>query len=319
MALASSILVPSIEPGDVVSVIAPSSAPPSDRRHEDGVASLREAGYNVVDHGRETTPQGYLAGSDEERVRIVNATFSDPDVKAVFCTRGGYGLLRIIDRIDFDALRVRPKLVIGYSDITALQSAILALTGLPGLSASMVAVDWPDLSEDQRSSLKSLLAGKADSGLYASEGVPLQAIKPGSASGLLYGGNLSMIVRLLGSPYLPTLEDKILFVEDVGEAPYRIDAMFAQLHLAGVLRSVRALVLGRFTEASAPSGQPSLEVDDVLRHYARLCRGPVAFGLPYGHVPEKIPVPVGISAILELDVREGRLKATQQVTAATIS
>lgn len=313
------IVLPPIEPGDVVGVIAPSSAPPNDRRHEDGVAALQRAGYRVIDSGREAEPVGYLAGTDDVRARLLNSTFANPDIKAVFCTRGGYGILRILDRIDFDALRRHPKLVVGYSDITALQCAILAVNGIPGLSASMVAVDWPDLTEAERETHVRILAGKANQGLYGPEGVSLVPLKHGNAAGVLFGGNLSMIVRLLGSPYLPPLEDKILFVEEVGEAPYRIDAMFAQLHLAGVLKSIRGLVLGRFTDAKPPDGQPSLEVEDVLNHYARLCVGPVASGLPYGHVREKIPMPIGVAGTLSVDQGESRLKATQQVTSATPS
>ncbi|MEM1115495.1 MAG: LD-carboxypeptidase [Bacteroidota bacterium] len=287
-----------LTPDSRVAVAAPASAALDARDTEAGLAALRAEGLRI-EAAHATEPVGYLAGTDAARADALNALLRRDDLDAVVCLRGGYGLLRILDRIDVDAARAHPKLIVGYSDVTALHLALYAEAGLPGLSGPMVASDWSKGLDPEVVADFWRVAGGASG--YAVRGpggerlVPMQA---GEAEGVLLGGNLALTAALLGTPYLPDLDGAILFLEDVGEPPYRIDGLLARLRLAGVLGRLGGLVFGMFTGAEVPKGRPTLSVDEVLRHYAPFVGGPVASGLVYGHVARKNTLPVGVRAHL---------------------
>ena len=259
-------------------------------------------------------PHGYLAGDDEARTAELNTLFGRDDLDAIFCLRGGYGTPRILDRLDYDALRAHPKLVVGYSDITALQLAIYKETAIPSLSGPMVAPDWPKIDETSENMFWRLASGKAPVEIIGPYGETLVGMKDGSAEGVLLGGNLTMIAALLGTPYLPDLTGAILFVEDVGEQPYQIDRVLARLRLAGALEKLGGLVFGTFTHAKPRAGRPSLSLDDVLSHYAPCVPGPVAKGLVYGHFTDKCTLPIGVKASLEVDGALGSLTVNEPIT-----
>ncbi len=298
--------------GDHVAVVAPASHPPLQELNA-GIHRLEGDGLLVVNLvGSDQV--GYLSGTDEDRLHVLNQVLADPDVKAIYCARGGFGTTRILDRVDFEALARNPKLIIGYSDITALQLGALSVAAVPSLSAAMVAVDWPAITDSEAGTISSILTGTAASGIYSESGIALQPAKTGTARGHLVGGNLTMLCRLIGTPYLPDMSGCILFVEDVGEPPYRIDGLFSQLHLSGILGRIGGLVLGAFTDAVPPPGQVSLELADILARYVEIAGVPAATDLPYGHISPKEPIPIGIEA--ELIVGEGAasLRTSEQLT-----
>ena len=257
-----------------------------------------------MESGRALAPRlGYLAGTDNDRAAELNALFRRDDLDAIVCLRGGYGALRILDRLDWDALAAHPKLIVGYSDITALHFAAWALAGVPGLSAAMAAPDWPDLDPASEQQLWDVASGAHPWEVVGPGGEPLAPMRPGEAKGTLIGGNLYLVSALIGTPYMPDLDGAILFVEDVGEPPYRIDGLLARLRLAGVLDRLGGLVFGAFTGSEPPKNRPSLDLDEVLAHYASFVDGPVARGLVYGHFVTKTPIPVGVQARLVVGER----------------
>ena len=296
-----------------VAVVAPASPALDAAAAAAGIAALRARGLHV--ETVETAPTGYLAGTDAERADALNRALARDDLDAIVCLRGGYGLLRILDRIDYDAARAHPKLVVGYSDVTALHLALWGQAGLAGVSGPMVASDWgPGLDAETEASFWNVAGGASDYDVLGPGGEALKALKDGEAEGVLLGGNLALTCALLGTPYLPDLAGAILFVEDVGEAPYRIDGLLARLRLAGVLERLGGLVFGMFTGADVSPGRPTFSVDQVLAHYTQYVNGPVASGLVYGHVRRKATVPVGVRARLTASVSGAALHVLDPVS-----
>ncbi|NNF59335.1 MAG: LD-carboxypeptidase [Rhodothermaceae bacterium] len=298
-----------------VAVAAPASAALDPADAEAGLKALRARGLRV-ETVRPMSPEpfGYLAGNDDARTKELNTLLSRKDLDAIFCLRGGYGVLRLLGTLDYDAARQHPKLVIGYSDITALHLALYARTGLPGLSGPMVAPDWPTLDAASEDQFWALAGGATPVKIIGPKGEALHGMHDGAAEGVLLGGNLTMVAALLGTPYLPDLTGTILFLEDVGEKPYQIDRLLARLHLAGVLERLGGLVFGAFTHAEPSANRPSLSLKDVLAHYARCVPGPVASGLVYGHFPQKSTLPVGVRASLEVSEGNVSLVIVEPVT-----
>ncbi|MBT8399296.1 MAG: LD-carboxypeptidase [Rhodothermia bacterium] len=298
--------------GERVAIVAPGSHPPL-QELKAGMQRLEKAG--LIPENRVGADQyGYLSGRDADRVNALNRALTSPDLKTIFCARGGFGTTRILDRVDFAALAASPKLIVGYSDITALQLGALSVAAVPSLSAAMVAVDWPAIAEPEAGLILSILNGTADTGIYGESGIAMKPARAGAVTGPLVGGNLTMVCRLIGTPYLPDLSECILFLEEVGEAPYRIDGLFSQLHLSGILEKIGGLVLGAFTDAAAKPGQASLELDDVLAHWVDVAGVPAASGLPYGHISPKQPIPIGVEAELVVHQGDASLRATEQLT-----
>ena len=304
-----------LTPRGRVAVAAPASAALRPADAEAGIQALRDRGLTVETAVPEGGARGYLAGSDAARADALNRLLRRDDLDAVVCLRGGYGLLRILDRVDYAAARQRPTLVVGYSDVTALHLALYREAGLPGLSGPMAAPDWPHLDAETEAQFWTLAGGAAPVEIVGPGGEALQTLREGEAEGRLLGGNLALVTALLGTPYLPDLGGAILFVEDVGEPPYRIDGMLARLRLAGVLGKLGGLVFGLFTGADVPPGRPTLSVDEVLAHYATFVDGPVATGLVYGHVPQKATVPVGVRARLAAGASGAALTVLEPVAA----
>ena len=297
---------PTLHPGDRIAVIAPASPPKEPSHLEAGIATLRQRGYEV-ETSRPFTPHGYLCGTDEVRLNELNGFLQRTDVKALFCARGGFGSMRLLPHIDYEAARAHPKLLIGYSDITALHMALYERARLPGLSGPMVAVEWKDPDPDTERLFWQLARGETPQPLLGPGDEVLKPVRPGAAEGMLLGGNLSMIQRLIGTPYLPSLEGALLFVEEIGEQPYQLDALFAQLRMAGLLGKLGGLLLGSFTDWQPSHDRPTLSPDEVIDDYTRDAPFPVARGLIYGHFPIKSTLPVGVRARLEVNERDAAL------------
>jgi muramoyltetrapeptide carboxypeptidase len=283
-----------------VGVIAPASAPLDPAQLAAGLAQLRAAGFAAETVRQDFAPHGYLCGTDAERLDELNRMLRRTDLDVLVSVRGGYGTLRLLPGIDYAAARRHRKLLVGYSDITALQLALYAKAGWRSLSGPMVSVEWPDPDRRSHELFLDLLRGGRPDPLSGPRGEALRPMRAGEAEGVLLGGNLALVTRLIGTPYLPSLEGAILFLEEVGEAPYRIDGMFAQLKLAGILERLGGLVLGAFTDGDPPLDRPSLTLEQVLEDYLGEAPYPVAQGLVYGHIPVKNAVPIGVRARLRV-------------------
>ncbi|GIV58357.1 MAG: peptidase S66 [Rhodothermaceae bacterium] len=290
--------VEALRPGDLVGVVAPGSAPADDAALAAGIERLAAHGFRVEVAPNVRARHGYLAGPDSVRLAAFNTFLRRPDVKALFCARGGYGSLRLLPDLDYEAARRHPKLLVGYSDVTALHLALYHRAGWRGLSGPMVAVEWGHLDAASERLFFELARGHSPDPLLGPGGETLTPVRPGTAEGLLLGGNLAVLTRLIGTPYLPSLEGAILFLEDVGEAPYRLDGLLAHLRLAGLLDRLGGVVLGGFTECDPPPDRPSLSLEQVFDDYFGRVPYPVARGLVYGHFPVKNTVPVGVRARL---------------------
>jgi len=291
-----------------LAIVAPSSAPHEPRRLAEGLAILEDAGFQLDWHPTTLTRRGYLAGTDTERAHMFNQAIRNPQAKALICTRGGYGAMRILDRIDYAAAKQSPKLLIGFSDITVLHLALYRHAGWRGISGPLVV----SLAESCTRTKEQLLA------LFRGEILPpvttLNTLRPGRAQGPLLGGNLTMVTRLLGTPYLPSLNGAILFLEEVNEAPYRIDALLAQLRLSGVLESIGGLILGAFTGWEPQHPYPALIPPEILEDYFGNAPYPVASGLNYGHFANRDAFPVGARATLAVDAQTATLTVQQPVS-----
>jgi muramoyltetrapeptide carboxypeptidase len=297
-----------------VAVFAPASSPPDPQAYADGVAALRQRGLNV--EAPESIPSlGYLAGPDDVRIEAWNDLLERDDIDAIICARGGYGTLRILPYLDYDRARERAPLIVGYSDVTALQLALLARAGVPSLSGPMVAPDWSRMDDFSEDLFWRFASGEHGFEMHGPKGDLLWKLKEGTTEGMIVGGNLTMIASLLGTPFMPELDGAILFLEEIGEPPYRVDRLLAQLHLGGVFDRIGGLVFGAFTGISVANGSPTLHLREVIDHYAQHVNGPVAGGLIYGHIRPKLSIPIGVQARLEVVKHAGILTITEPLTA----
>lgn len=303
---------PRLRKGDVIGLVSPASTPAPSEKIEGSVRYLESRGYKVKIGAHVAKSHGYLAGTDEERTDDLNGMIRDPHVKAIFALRGGYGTPRILPMIDYRALARQPKIISGFSDITALQLAIYRKCKLVTFSGPMPAVElWNNPDPYTEENFWRVLTSKASIGQLANSPGDATAVrKQGKASGVLLGGNLALLISAMGTPYLPSLRGAVLVLEEVGEYPYRIDRMLAQLRNAGVLRGLAAMLLGQFTECErGDASQPHFAVDQVLSDYAQAVNGPVLANVHYGHVPKKLTVPFGLIASVNaksrrIEVRE---------------
>ena len=306
----SPVTPPPLRPGDRVVVLAPASAPRDLNDFERGLARLREMDYQVEVHFDPREQRGYLAASDTRRLDLLNTCLRRTDVRALLCVRGGYGTLRLLEGVDYAAAQRHPKLLVGYSDITALQWAFYARAGWKSLSGPVL-TEWDRLDEGATHCFQTLAEGGIPD-MLGSDRAALQPLRPGTAEGPLIGGNLSVLTRLLGTPYWPSLDGAVLFLEDVGEAPYRIDRMLAHLALAGVFDTLGGVVLGRFSTASVDG--PTLSLDEVIDDYFGDRPYPVATGLPYGHFMPRATLPIGAHARLHVSETTATLTLLEPVT-----
>ncbi|HEX7071571.1 MAG TPA: LD-carboxypeptidase [Rhodothermales bacterium] len=302
-----------VVPGESIAVIAPSSAPRDPQHLTRGIQHLRELGFRVEVDRPEIAPVGYLAGSDDVRLDELNRALRRTDISAIFCVRGGFGSMRLLEGVDYEAAAAHPKLLIGYSDVTALYLALYRRTGIPSVAGAMVASDFDNPHPESLAKMWDVLRGVIPLDLDGPSGEPLEGVRSGVAEGPLLGGNLTLIARLMGTPYLPPLDGAILFFEEIGEEPYRLDGLLAQLKLAGVFERVAGVVVGAITEWEPKHTRPTLTLDEVLDHYLSGLPCPVARGLRFGHIREKVAVPVGVRARLEVDGPNARLTVLESV------
>lgn len=310
-------LPPALYPNKTtIAVATPASSPKSLDALTAGVSYLQALGY-AVKTGRLDFPRnGYLSGTDELRADELNGFIADPEVSAIFCTRGGYGSARILSRIDYQAARANPKLLVGYSDITALQLALYARASWKSLSGPMIAVEWGQIDKKSEKQFWQFASGAYAPLLQNVTGTPLLPARQGVAEGTLLGGNLTVLTKLIGTPFLPSLEGAILFIEDVNEPAYKVDALLAQLKLSGIWDTLGGLIIGQFTDEDHPE-HTSPEINEVFQDYCNNVSFPVASGLRYGHIPVKNTMPIGVRAQLTVKPASASLFIREPIVAIT--
>jgi len=278
-----------LQPNQTVGIIAPAS-PVNQSEISEGLKLLEsfplkiKQGEHIFDH------LNYLAGSDDDRVSDIHRMFSDPEIKAIFCARGGYGSARLLNDIDFDLIRKNPKIIVGFSDLTALLLAAFNKSGL-------ITIHGPTLSDLPRNKnwehLSSLIATLYKPEIFFKQG---KEINKGIARGNLLGGNLSTLCSLLDTPFLPSFEGVILFLEEKGESPYKLDRMITQLLLSGRLNRLSALIIGQLEDC----GDMEI-INSMLQERLGSLTIPVVTGLPVGHGNENISLPLGLPAVLDTE------------------
>jgi muramoyltetrapeptide carboxypeptidase len=287
---------PRLHPGDLIGIVSPASTIADPSRIDRGVTYLEKLGYRTVVGKHVLKSYGYLAGTDAERVEDLHAMFRNPDVKAIMCIRGGYGTPRILSLVDYRLIARNPKIFVGYSDITSLQLALWKKSHLITFQGPMVGVDFPDGLDTLTESLFwHLLTSPKKAGAVLPAEEHAETLRPGKATGRLVGGNLAHVVASMGTPFLPSFKGMLVFLEDIGEEPYRIDRMMTQLRHGGILAGAAGILCGQFTDCGPKDpAKPTLSVDDVFREMAALHRTPFLSHVPFGHEARKITMPMGL-------------------------
>jgi muramoyltetrapeptide carboxypeptidase len=312
---------PRLRPGDTIGLIEPATA--SDETFqltlvEEAVIAMGlkpKRGASVL--GR----HGYLANTDEKRAADVNAMFADKEVRAILAVRGGWGSARLLPYLDWPLIRANPKLLIGFSDITALHMAIAAQAGFTTIHGPNGGSAWGKGSLEHFKALAfdgatpTLVNPLAEEDRLVQRRWRTQAITQGKARGRLLGGNLTVLTALVGTPYLPDFKGAILFLEDVDEAEYRIDRMLTQLGQAGVLGGLAGAVFGQCTNCvgSSSGNYGGFTLTDVLKHHLGRLGVPAYQGAWFGHIADQFSLPVGVMA--EIDADEGTIRMLEAAVA----
>jgi muramoyltetrapeptide carboxypeptidase len=301
-----------LRPGDTIGVIAPSSYASDPVKLALGPKTIEHFGLKLKWSRHAKGRYGYLSGTIEERLADLHDMFADPEVKGIFCLRGGYGSPQLLDRIDYGLVRRNPKVFAGYSDITALHLAFHRHAGLVTFHSPAVLSRFTDWSQDHfRRSIFTTEAPRVIQNPPEKNPLrpahPVRAIRPGKARGPLIGGNLTLISCLMGTPHEIDTRGKILFVEDVGEEPYRIDRMLTQLRLAGKLDHAAGIIVGECVDCNPRQLQPGFEstfsLNEVFDQIFGGLKVPVLSGLLIGHTDDQATLPLGIDA--EVDTEAG--------------
>ena len=304
---------PKLLPGNRIGLVAP-AGPLLERDDITRAEALcRALGYEPVIGPNVYARHGYLAGTDDERLSDLNGALQDPSIDAIWCIRGGYGAIRLLDRVDYGAIANRPKALIGFSDITSLLNAVTRLTGVVTFHGPVARAAMPAFSRRhfERVLASAEAPGRLDrlpqvTDVLVPQENRIVSISGGVAEGPLAGGNLTLLQCTIGTPYFPDLAGAILFLEDVGEDLYRVDRMLAQLRLIGALRRLAGVAVGRFTDLRRSDGDGALGFYEVLATYFAPLGIPVAYGFPIGHIDAQWTLPLGVRA--RLDATKGELE-----------
>ena len=311
---------PRLRPGDTVGLIEPAGFTDDEFDLQLVMDGIRAMGLNPKPAPHLMARYGYLAGKDEARAADVNAMFADRDVRAIFAVRGGWGCARILPHLDWDGIRANPKLLTGFSDITALHMAIAARAGFTTIHGPNAASAWGKLSLD---SFRAVAFEGGTPTYQTPEGTEdrivqrngrIRTLRAGKATGRLLGGNLTVLTALMGTPYLPRFDGAILFLEDVDEAEYRIDRMLTQLALGGVLGRVAGVVFGFCSDCRArgPS-YGGFTLSEVLKQHLEPLGVPAFQGALIGHIPNQFSIPLGVRA--EIDAAAGTIRLLEPAVA----
>ena len=319
LATVQRLLPQALNPGDRVALVSPSSAHVDRLDLQLAQEVMQALGLKVHVGAHVTARHGHLAGTDAQRAVDLNAAFADENIKAIIALRGGSGAARLLPLLDYAAIRANPKPLLGYSDITALHCALQAQTGLVSFHGPNGSGSWNSFNADQFRRVffqreQMHYRNEPDPG---DELVPRRdrtlTITPGRAPGELLGGNLAVLSALSGTPYLPDFSGRILFLEDVAEAPYRIDRMLTTLKLSGALSRIAGFIFGQCTDCSPGETHGSLSLDQILDEHIKPLGVPAYRGAMIGHIPRQFIVPVG--GRVEMDADAGTFRLLESVFA----
>ena len=301
-----------LAPGDTVALVAPASATFKTIELDVARESLEALGLKVVTGGHLLDRHGYLAGRDRDRAEDINRFFADATIRAILPIRGGWGSSRLLPYLEYDLIRRNPKIVLGYSDITALLTAIHARTGLVTFHGPNGMGRWDEFSVNwvrrilfEREAATMENPREKGEFLVQTEN-RIQTITPGVARGRVLGGNLSVLTAIMGSPYLPDWDGAILFLEDVGEDVYRVDRMMTTLKLAGVLERIHGFVFGTCSDCEPGEGYGSLTLEEVFDDHVKPLKIPAWQGAMIGHRMSQFTIAVGNQ--VEIDAAAGRIR-----------
>ena len=283
-----------LKKGDAVGIVAPASHFDLDIFHK-GIAVLESMGFNPVMDDGLYEKENYFAGPDEHRADLINRYFSDKKIKAIICARGGFGSIRILSLLDFQSIQANPKCFVGFSDITAILSALSQKCGFTVFHGPNVTT-LAKASQKIKDAFYSALATDRSVRMKAQKGIIL---KSGAATGQVAGGNLTTLCHLLSTPYQSDFTDRLLLLEDTGEAPYRIDRMLTQMKLAGCFGGIAGLVLGTFRGCGRKDEIYRIAFDAFQEYDI-----PMLAGLPVGHGQSNLMVPMGLTATMDTDLKE---------------
>jgi muramoyltetrapeptide carboxypeptidase len=295
---------PSLAPGARVALLAPAGPLADESQLERAEYNVRSLGWEPHSYVNSLSRDGYLAGNDASRLADLNAAISDPRIDGIWCLRGGYGVMRILDAIDYESLRRAPKAIIGFSDITALHLAVRARSNIVSYHGPTARAALTPFSRESLARATGATGGTGATDVASAvrdpfaSASPLTWLQEGRAVGPLEGGNLALLCSLLGTPFAARLDGAILVLEDVNEPLYRIDRMLRQLMLAGALGRLAGLCFGAFTDRGDESDAAPRSLGVLFGEAAAHVRGPVVSNAPVGHIPDQWTLPLGARAEL---------------------
>ena len=292
-------------PGGTIGLFAPSGVVNLPRMHA-AIDALAARGFRVINSTDTDKQWRYFAGTDEERLASFHTMLADPSIDAMMMVRGGYGWSRLLHRIDWNAVAASHKTFVGFSDFTAFNLAALALSNLITFAGPGAAIDFGGAEDSPETQADHAFM---DAHCWpALAGEPVSAgpfndsftYRPRTISGPLWGSNLSLLTHLVGTPYLPNIDGGILFLEEIGEAPYAIERMLMQLFHAGILQKQKALILADFSDCMPEPDRFPYAMEHIVETMRELLPIPVLTGLPFGHVAKKLTLPYGAVATLSI-------------------
>lgn len=291
-----------LEKGDTIGLIAPAGPVQKDRL-EKAIFQIESMGFHVeVGEMCYENYGGYLAGHPELRVEELHSMFTNPSIDAIFCLRGGYGSPQLLDKLDYELIKKHPKLFVGYSDITALHIALQQKSNLITIHGPMPASDLIEADDFTISSLLNVLMIDRPLRVIKNPNKEeIECLVPGFSHGILTGGNLSLVTHLLGTPFEIDTKGKILFLEEIGEEPYKVDRMLTQLALAGKFSDAAGIILGSFMNCNEKGNHDHFQIEDLFEKIIAPFAKPTIYNVCAGHCRPTLTLPLGVSAYLDAD------------------
>jgi len=311
-----------LQEGNTIGIVAPGFTLPKPELVRNFAAMLEEEGYKVKFGEHTFGKYGYFSGTDEQRAGDLNAMFADPEVRGIVAARGGWGGARILPLLDYETIKADPKVFIGYSDITSLLLGIYQQTGLVTFHGPVGTSDWNRFSykhyrkviiKEKAYKLRGAKKLKKKTTLEEAE-TARYVINEGKAAGTLVGGNLTVLCGMVGSTYLPDFTNKILFLEDVGEAVYRIDRYLTHLKLAGILEKISGLVFASCASCEEEDDKDDFTLKQILEFHLKPLGIPAFFGILSGHLEEQYTLPLGVQ--VEINSKRGNIKLLEEAVQA---
>lgn len=295
------LIIPSaIKWNSTIGLVAPASPVYNSSDFDEMLVTLKELGFNLKLGKHVRDRYGYLAGKDEDRAADLMNMFMDDKVDAIICVRGGWGCNRIIQLLDYDVIKNNPKPLVGFSDITSLHNAILTKSGLATFHGPVGTSDWNSFTKTSFEDV--LIKGIKGTYLLPEDQDDSFTVTSGITEGSIVGGNLSVLVAMIGSEYLPDFNDAILFLEDVGEDIYRLDRMLTQLKISGILNQISGFIFGKCTNCDV--GENSLTINQVFDDHIKPLGIPAFYGAMISHEAKNVTIPIGLRAKMDADKKQ---------------